>query len=384
MISLPLLVQAEEYVLPGSWPIYDANGKAIADSDNVTVDLNFQWQGSWAVFKSTQPIKKLDQQLFKEVSLVTKDKNGIKLIKKAYIPMHAFDDSKVPVAAGSTIPNKSKTKIQAVETKRMDVNMGTEAANGAICLSCTEGQLAKAAKDIHEAQTKKFEAKVKRRISLEGYKSIKQPNHGGWGRCANMIKKDGTLGAWGKIAVQSMLKNEEDYRQSNPAMRTICPNFEKFEEEEKFDYYLWVTMALMAEESGCDPTEESPVYANDGSCFNPSCTSAHGLCQLPQGWGNMKDAGANTRACVKTIHETNVNPGKKVQAYIGVSPRFYGSGENHFGPFNFEAHLWRTYKPKLHHFLSQWHDKCGKFPSSRQVYFKILEENKKKEKEKKK
>lgn len=235
-----------------------------------------------------------------------------------------------------------------------------------VCEPNYKNPLFKTISDLTEAQSKSVVPQ--KEITVNGYKSTKIPDYGGWGRCANMIQADGTLGPWGKVAAGKMLENKHDFTRSNPGVATVCPNFEKFNAQEKFDYYLWVHMALMAEESGCNPAAESPVKnEKTQKCFNPSCTSAQGLCQLPGSWGNMKNPEINTRNCVKTFHETILSPkeGRK-HAHIGVSPNSI-SGSNHFGPFNFEAHLWSSRKPKMHHFLGQWRDKCGPFPRSREV-----------------
>lgn len=248
-----------------------------------------------------------------------------------------------------------------------EVNKTTQNQTEKDCTTCTKNYQSPTNKTIEsliEAGKKNHAANhmVNPRhaeINPDSYRSSKQVDYGGWSLCSNILRSDGSLGPWGKTLVKKMYESKADFTRSNPGMQTVCPNFERFDETEKFDYYVWVFMALIAEESECKPNAVSDAVKN-GKCFNgPGCQRAYGLCQLPLSWGNMTNPDVNIRSCVKTLKETVVEGG----AHIGVSPRS-NSSPNHFGPFNVNANSWRNYKKKLNHFLGQWHDKCGPFPDS--------------------
>lgn len=349
-----ILVHAEEYVLNATVQFYDANGKALPKVDYPSIQLDIkQWPaGGWFYLESQNP-KLLEKLLTKKkigsvefVELTTGNN------QKVYIPYANLQQ-------GSLIARKDFKYKPAYGSE----SSSTEAQSLVGCRDCAPDSgnrsfFNRGVRDIKSAQKVVQEPEIK----LEGYKS-KAPNYqideknDFTAKCSHLIMSDGSLGPTGQALVEDMLSDKASFTKPNSNIHLLCPKFDSLSPKKKFDFNLWVQLALVVKESGCNEKIRSQDKNSNGTCFNApnrstNCKQAYGLCQLdqyPHGYGcddvmkgGMLIAVNNIKCCSRIYRDQNINGNGII-----------GQPGNHFGPFNNPKHM------VFQHFIKQWSDECN-------------------------
>ncbi|MBX3032644.1 MAG: hypothetical protein KF865_01885 [Bdellovibrionaceae bacterium] len=116
----------------------------------------------------------------------------------------------------------------------------------------------------------------------------------------NFINKEGRLGPWGRTALQEIRDRPQSYvKNIPPDVLRMCPNYGKFDEKKREQFWVWMFLSLAAPESSCK--------ANAANKNAPNGV-AKGLFQLEKPlcdrvgvYGNLYEPHTNVRCAVKAL-----------------------------------------------------------------------------------
>ena len=94
--------------------------------------------------------------------------------------------------------------------------------------------------------------------------------------CEKFIDRKGVYGSWGTALVNHLKKNHDDVlvqAEHIGDMGYVCPKYNSFEPEMRYNFWVWLTAAVAQEESSCNPRQ---------SAQGPNGVAA-GLMQLDMG-----------------------------------------------------------------------------------------------------
>lgn len=136
-----------------------------------------------------------------------------------------------------------------------------------------------------------FDVQVNTRLNLDGGgRGFSISSHGKIGQYClgtdQYFTRDGRLGTKGRILEQELTGRGRStpmkhlfFRNTFPGMENICPKFNRFNDKEKLNFWIWYFTAIASTESDCGRNEYNP---ND-----PQGTSAGDL-QLPERYSSRR------------------------------------------------------------------------------------------------
>lgn len=355
VILAPMMVGAEEYVLPYQIQFYDAQGKALPMANNPIIKMDSQWSGRWDYFKYTSPTKQINHQVHTELTL----SNGTKV----YIPSHGLHDGIVPIKKKDFNGKTINTIIEA------QAGVGIKEEE---CESCRKNSIQDLQKNVKKAEQKTANP-------MDFIKTF-QPLQYQHPDCDNFINEEnGNYGPYGQMIRKHLLRYERTLNdpdtirimmtgQSRSGGRAVpgCAGYQHMTTEEKIYFFVSALKDLSAGESGCqywstgDRSPEgkypigllqldSDVYKEGGQPLTSqqeirtqNATGVSNTClNATSGWPNgfrprFTPKGGINRA--QSLH----NPEANLACGIGIFMRALGEGNHpvrsgYFGPLNINA-----------------------------------------------
>jgi hypothetical protein len=115
------------------------------------------------------------------------------------------------------------------------------------------------------------------------------PDHKNWSsQCTNFIDQQGNINAWGTTVIQTINRYPEYLQSVVHDLPQYCPNFSKFNKQERENFWVWFVAAMAMRESSCKPNAKAKgpngtaagllqLHLNKEFAYHTDCKNTHAL-----------------------------------------------------------------------------------------------------------